>query len=297
MKVRLMKLLGLTALLGVIGCGVSERALTTAEKQIEQLKTAGVPDSTLSTVKVHLYQAKDARTRGNTGLAKKAVKSMNRELAAVEATFKENVNRLMPVIDSLRSVIRAARSGLTGLQLKKIDSMMVPVDSFVTMKWYLQAYTKAQEIAVNIPQFNKDEERSKELRSVLPGSWVCTNITKSKEVKGVHAVEKKIFTFGKDGKVTLLEKKNGQSGPFLKEDWEFRSWGDYDLHGDTIHLFIKRFASIRQDFERLYVEKVGSKVKKTWKKEPAETYDSLITDGSQDRYITWEDLKGDFERQ
>ena len=125
MMVRLIKFLCLTALLGIVSCGVSEKTLTAAEKKIDELKAAGVPDSTLSTVKVHLYQVKDAQQRGNTGVAKEAARNMKRELAAVEATYKENLTRLMPVIDSLKSVIRATRSGLTGLQLKKLDSMMV----------------------------------------------------------------------------------------------------------------------------------------------------------------------------
>lgn len=294
MKVRLCKLIGLTALLGIVACGVNEQTFTNAEKKIADLKAAGVEDSSLSNVKVFLYQARYAQQQGNTGLAKKAVKSMKHEMASVEATFKENLNHLVPVIDSLRSVIRATRSGLSGLQLKKLDSMMVAVDSFANQKWYLQAHTKAREIAAQLPQFSKDEERAKELKTLVPGEWVCTNITKSKEVKGVHAVEKKVFTFNRDGKVTLVENKKGQSGPFLREDWEFRSWGDYDMHGDTIHLFINRFASIRQNFERLYVEDGGKK--KVWKKEPQPTYDSTITDGSQDRYITFGDLKGDFSQ-
>lgn len=292
MKVRIIKLTGVTVLLSIVGCGVNEKTFTNAEKKIADLKSQGVMDSTLSTVKVLLYQARDAQQRGNTGLAKNTTKQLKRELASVEATFKETVNRLMPKIDSLRSVIRATRSGLTGLQLKKIDSMMVPVDSFMRLKWYLSAYSKAQEIGSMIPQFNKDEERAKELKTIIPGEWVCTNITKSKEVKGVHAVEKKIFTFNRDGSVLLIETKKGQSGPFLKEDWEFKSWGTYDMNGDTIHLFINRFASIRQNFERLYFEDGGKK--KVWKKEPQPTYDSLITDGSQDRYITYPDLKEDF---
>lgn len=294
MKVRLFKLLGVTVLLSIVACGVNEKTFITAEKKIADLKAQGVMDSSLSTVKVYLYQAKDAQERGNTGVAKKATKQMKRELASVEATFKEAVTRLMPKIDSLRSVIRATKSGLTGLQAKKIDSMMVPVDSLLNIKWYLSAYTKAQEIGNMIPQFNKDEERAKELKSIVPGEWVCTNITKSKEVKGVHAVEKKIFTFNRDGSVLLNENKKGQSGPFLKEDWEFKSWGKYDMDGDTIRLFINRFASIRQNFQRLYLENGGKK--KVWKSEPQPTYDSLITDGSQDRYITFTDLKGDFKQ-
>lgn len=293
MKIGLIKLLGLTALLGIVSCGVSEKTLTDAEKKLTDMKAMGVPDSTLSTVKVYLYQAKDAQSRGNTGIAKQAASNLKKELSAVETRYKEDINRLMPVIDSLRSVIKATRSGLSGLQLKNLDSMMVVVDSFTNMKWYLQAHTKAMEIGAAIPQFNKDEAVSKELRTAIPGEWVCTNFTKSKEVKGVNAVEKKIFTFMRDGKVALVENKKGQSGPFLKEDWEFRSWGNWDLHGDTIHLFIKRFASVRQNFSKIYVENG----KKVWKSEPQPTYDSTITDGSQDRYVVYQDLKDDFERK
>ncbi len=292
MKVRLFKLAGVTVALSIIACGVNERTFKSAEKKIADLKNQGVMDSSLSTTKVLLYQAKDAQQRGNIGLAKKTTKQMKREIAAVEATFRETVNRLMPKIDSLRSVIRATRSGLSGLQLKKLDSMMVSVDSLLNKKWYLAAYTKIKEIGDMIPQFNKDEERARELGNIIPGEWVCTNVTKSKDVKGVYAVEKKIFTFNRDNTVLLVENKKGQSGPFLKEDWEYKSWGKYDLHGDTIHLFINRFAAVRQNFERLYFEDGGKK--KVWKKEINPTYDSLITDGSQDRYVIYTDLKEDF---
>jgi len=269
MTVRLIKLFSLTALLTIVACGVSEKTLISAEKKVEELKAAGVPDSTLSSVKVYLYQAKDAREKGNRGVANTAAAAMKKELAAVDAQYKQDLARLGPVVDSLKSVIRAAKSSLAGLQAKKIDSMMVAVDSFYNKKWYLQAHTKAMEIANFLPELNKCEERAAELRKLVPGQWVCTNVTKSKEVKGVYAVEKKIFTFGRDGKVTLVENKKGQSGPFLKENWEFRSWGTYDMLGDTIHLFINRFAAVRQDFTRLYVENVGGRKKKVWKKRAA----------------------------
>lgn len=292
MMLRIIKLIGLTALITAVSCGVSERSLDNAQKRIDELKAAGVPDSALSGAKVYLYQAKDARQRGNTGLAKQADDSLKFYIAAAEAMHKDNLSRLMPVIDSLRSVIRSSRSGLTGLQLKKIDSMMVPVDSFIAINWYLQAFIKAQEITGSLQQLTLNEQRAVELKKKVPGKWVCTNITKSTENRAIRAVEKKTFTFSRDGKVALVEKKSGQSGPYLKEDWEFNSWGTYDFLGDTIHLFINRFASVKQNFERIHVENG----KKIWKKEPAETYDSLITDGSQDRYITYGDLAEDFVR-
>jgi hypothetical protein len=73
-----------------------------------------------------------------------------------------------------------------------------------------------------------------------------------------------------------VESKEGQSGTYLKEDWEFQSSGTYDFKGDTIMLSITRFASVRQDFERIHM-KDGNAV---WVKEPQPRYDSTITNGN-----------------
>jgi hypothetical protein len=168
------------------------------------------------------------------------------------------------------------------------------VDSFSKIDWQLQANTKAQEIVAAIPQFNFDAERAKELKGRLPGEWTCVTKTKGDNNKDINAVEYKIFTLDKDGKAKFVERKSGQSGPYLKEDWEFVSNGTWDVNGDTLCLFINRFAAVRQMFEKLHLEDGGKK--KYWKKEPQPTYDSTITDGSQDRYITFSDLKDDFEQ-
>jgi hypothetical protein len=55
-------------------------------------------------------------------------------------------------------------------------------------------------------------------------------------------------------------------------------------------MFINRFVCAKQNFDNMST-KDG---KKTWtlKKEP--TYDSAITDGSQDRWIPYTDLQKDF---
>jgi hypothetical protein len=47
-------------------------------------------------------------------------------------------------------------------------------------------------------------------------------------------------------------------------------------------------------FERMFILDGGKK--KEWRKEPKPTYDSTITDGSQDRFISFADLKEDFEQ-
>ena len=145
-------------------------------------------------------------------------------------------------------------------------------------------------VANMLPQLKFNEARVKELRGRIVGEWVCTNKTKNDENKAINAVEKKVFMFNKDGSAKLVETKKGQSSPVLKEDYEFNSYGTYDLLGDTVMIFIKRFAAVKQNFENM-VDKNG---KKAWETKKEATYDSTITDGSQDRWIPFTEMQADF---
>ncbi len=280
--------------LSIIGCGVSKRALEDAEKRINALSEKGVPDSSLSRAKVFLYQAKDAKQRGNVGLAKMSADSMRILIAQAEAMYEDNMNRLKPWIQQQKQHISQATAHLTGLQKKHADSLMGVIDSFIAMNWLLQAEAHINEFIDYIPKLKSDEERVEELRPRVPGTWTCTQRTKHTQDKNVNAVEYKIFTFNRDGSVKLVEKKRGQSTPYFKEDWEFQSYGNYDIKGDTIVLFIDRFKAVRQDFWDLKTDDRG---RKKWIKTSHETYDSAITDGSQDRFITFTDLKNDFVKR
>lgn len=295
MMKRLLLYVVLTFFVGLIGCGPSDNALNSADMRIKALKAKGVPDSSLSPAIVCLYQARETKKKSDWGPCREAAKQLRVELAKSEAIYRDNISNLKPSIDSLKNVLLAARNNYTHLELKKFDSLMAILDSLVRIDWLLQANTKAQQMVGMITSLNFDSDRSKELRDRVPGEWVCANVSKSPENKAINAVEKKIFTFNKDGSAKFVESKKGQSGPYLKEDWEFVTTGTWDINGDTVHLFCQRFASVRQNAERLFVTKDNRPIE--WKKEPpGPTYDSLITDGSQDRSVTFTDLKEDFEQ-
>lgn len=277
----------------VIGCGVSKRAIEKAEKRIAALSAKGVPDSSLSRAKVFLYQARDAKERGNAGLAKMSGDSMRILIAQAESMYEDNMNRIKPWLDSQKQLIARETAHLTGFHKKHADSSMAVIDSFIQINWLLQAEAHTKEFVKYLPKLKSDEERAAELRPRIPGTWTCTQVTKHSEDRTVHAVEKKIFTFGKGGDVRLVEKKSGKSTPYFKEDWQFVSKGKYDVKGDTILLLINRFSAVRQNFQDL---KKDDKGRKKWVKTSHPTYDSSITDGSQDRFITFHDLKTDFVR-
>lgn len=278
----------------VNGCSVSQRTLDDAQRRIDALKAKGVPDSSLSTALVYLYQAKDCNQRGNKGLARLSADSMRILIAQSEALYSENLIKLRPTIDSLIFILNKAKSELTGLQVKKLDSAMKVIESFSQKNWIYQVEATAKStVADMLPQLKFNEARARELHGRVPGEWVCINKTKNTENKAINAVEKKVFTFNRDGSVKLVETIKGQASPVLKEDVQFDSYGTYDLLGDTIMMFIKRFVAVKQNFED-HVDKNGKKV---WvpKKEP--TYDSVITDGSQDRWIPFTEMQADFVQE
>lgn len=283
----------LVAMATMIGCSVSKARLDNAESRIEALRAKGVPDSSLSRAVVFLYQARDAKQRGNAGLAKMSGDSMGILIAQAEAQYSDDMKRLRPFLESSKAAIAKEKTALSGLQLKEVDSLVAVIDSFARINWLLQAEAVTRDLLGRMNRLKFDEGRVKELRPRLTGTWVCTQRTKNKVVPEVNAIETKTFTFGSNGKTNLTEKKKGQSTAFFKEDWEFVSSGEYDLKGDTICLFINRFKAVRQHFWDLK-EKDG---RQQWVRTVHPSYDSTITDGSQDRYITFQDLKEDFSKR
>ena len=281
------------AFLILAGCSVSKRALNDAEKRVEALKSKGVPDSSLSRAKVFLYQAIDAKMRGNRGLARMSADSMRILIAQAESQYKDDMNRLKPWVQAKKQFIADETAELTGLHKKHLDSLVGIVDSFITINWLLQAEAHIKEVIKYLPKLKSDEERAAELRPRIPGVWTCSQVTKHSEDKSVHAVEKKIFSFSNNGTAQLVEKKQGKSTPFFKEDWEFISDGRWDVKGDTVVLFVEKFKAAKQDFW----DKKEKDGRTEWVKTSHPRYDSIIADGSQDRFITFHDLMGDFDKR
>jgi hypothetical protein len=274
------------------GCSVSQKAIDDAQKRVDILKAKGVPDSSLSDATKYLYGANYAKQKDEKTTAHKSLDSARILIAQAEALYAENLVKMKPETDSLVGVITNAKTGFTGLQAKKLDSAMAVIGNFSAKNWIYQVEDNAKKAVAMIPQLKFNEDRAKEIKARLPGEWVCTNVTKSDADKAVNAVEKKIFSFFKDGKAKLVETKKGQSSKNLKEDWEFQSSGTYDCLGDTVFIFVDRFASVRQNFESLKDEK-----KKIWEMKKEPTYDSVITDHSQDRWVPFEEMKQDFKQE
>jgi len=275
------------------GCGPSQKKLQEYENKIAELERLGVPDTALTDARVSLYQAKEESKRGNTSAASQSFDKLKEQVEKAEALYQQKLSQMGPVVDSLKLVISRTAESFTGRQKFRVDSMIAIVDSLAGLQWYLPAKTQAEEIVEALPTIELDQQTAEEVEKKTPGTWAASIVTKHPSDKSVHAIENKTFTFYRDGKAKFEERKKGKSAPNLEEDWSFTSWGSWEVGGDTIFMDVERFKVNRQNFKELHTDEEG---KTSWKSNNLPTYDSTITDGSQDRWVVYSEMVEDFKK-
>jgi hypothetical protein len=282
----------------VCGGGVNEAVLTESQARIDALRDKGVPAERLSMVRVHLHAAREHYEKNNNSLARRSLDSMRVHLETVESFYKEQVSTLGPTIDAAMATAGQAKRELVGFQVRKIDSITNIVDSFRRMNWLLQANNTAQELVGLIPALREDERKAASIRNRIPGEWMVRTTMSSAEHPEVNAVKTRVFRFGRPssgrlGTIHLTEGERGFTGPHLFVDYEFNTWGEWDLKGDTIMLVVNRLQATRQNF-RQRMAPDGPLVD-----QPQTPFDSTIGPKDKDRYrfILWSDLEGDFTRR
>jgi len=286
----LIGIFSLTALL-IAGCGVSEKAIQDGQAKIDALKEKGVPDSLLSQSKLYLRMASDGILHKNSSESSKGMSEFKKEISNIEKSAPSIISQLDSEINSVRSQAESIKARLTGHQVFKLDSAMSIVDSLLGLNNKAEAVAKIRNIQKMLPVLIEDEKKANEIKDKVYGTWTCTNVTKHSEDRTVNAVEKKIFILKRDGTAKFIEKKSGKSGLYLKEDYEYDSYGTFGFRGDTIYLSINRFVAVKQNFTRMTDVK-----KKIWTPDNHPPYDTTITDKSQDRFIAYQDLISDFKR-
>jgi hypothetical protein len=286
-------LIAIPALLMLIGCGVNDEKLEVANGRLAELTSKGLPDSLVSPAKVKLYETEESRKRSRNGQANNAFKEAITALDVAEAALEKAVTEKKPAVLADYSAKKEdATNTLKGLHLKAADSLLNVVDSLINIDFIYKAENKMIAVTELLPELKKQQKVADKLRPRIPGTWRYEAVASHAEDKSVNAVEKKTFSFYKNGKAKFVEQKKGKSSPFLKEDWLFITKGEWDLKGDTIHLLASQFACPRQKFTEKHI-KDGKTV---WENKNQPTYDSTITDGSQNRFITIQDLREDYKR-
>ncbi|MBN1577176.1 MAG: hypothetical protein JW913_11525 [Chitinispirillaceae bacterium] len=264
----------------------------TIEQRISALQEKGVPDTVLANVKLYLYQVNSARKASQAGAARTYGDSLKKGIVIAEAWYDQAMQTNKPIVEKLRKSFVDRKASLSGLQLQDADSLLKITDSLIAKNWLVQARTRMESFDTIIGVLVQNEEKAKEIRKKLVGTWKDVHELRPNEDEGYRwkAVETRIFKFGADGSFEGHEEMHGQTAPIRKEDWKFLSWGKYDLMGDTIYQFITREKCVQQLYHFL-----DPKTNK-WRREDQKTYDSTITNGAKDRFITFDDLKIAFKK-
>jgi hypothetical protein len=294
MNVLLRKLSVLSACCSAVvfftGCGVSEKKLSDAEQRMETLQQNGVPDSLLTESRVLISQSRTSKKLGNGLGAKTQFDSAMIIIAKAEAGYGAATADIKPAVEVLRKSLAEKKLNFSGAILKEADSLLAVIDSKINAKNWPDAKKIAVETQGIFSSLEKDQAVAKQIKPKLTGSW--SGIESFKD-EGANAVEKKQFVFFADGKIDIVEERTGLTTPEFKEDWKFQSGGTYDVKADTILIFITKEKCLKQSYQHL--KQKGKK--KEWVKVEKPTYDSVITNGKKDRYLTFDYLKEKFKKK
>jgi hypothetical protein len=266
--------------------GCSGKAIDEFETRLKALEASGTPDSLLSTIRVNIMQARSGQKTGNGTLIRQSLDSLKVQIPVVEKWYAGQSAANKAHVDGLVSQLNEKKKGLSGMQLKAADSLMVLTDSFISKNWYIQARRFVDELDTIMPTLIKDEAAAKKVSARLSGTWY---MTKKHRENRARALEQKVATFAKNGTFTMDESIKGQTSPTLKEDWQFKTSGTYSIKGDTILLSVQKEKCLRESYWNLR----GGR----WVKHSKKPYDTVITDGKKDRFLTFEYLKDEFKKR
>jgi hypothetical protein len=267
------------------GCG-SNKSITDLEARLKALEAKGIPDSILSSARFDLNKAKTGKMQGLSAEVHASLDSLKVHIDAAEKWSIGVMQANMARADSLSKLLSAQKTGLTGFQLKEADSLFSSIDSNFKKGWYLQARAAADHLDSLMPSLLRDEENAKQVSGKIIGTWT---MLKQHREDGANAVEKTKVSFLKDGSFAMDEEMKGQTGPQLKEDWQFITHGNYGLKGDTILLMTQTEKCPRQIYWNLNDNN-------KWVKSEKKPYDTVITDGSKDRSIAFSYLKENYKK-
>jgi hypothetical protein len=163
------------------------------------------------------------------------------------------------------------------------------IDSLVKGDLIIDAQTEVAKVLAVMPSLKTAQGLADKTKPLLFGKWKDVHTVKADEGNFKYT-ETTFYDFKKDGTFEGNEERKGQSSQFFKEDWEFLSWGTYDLKGDTVFLFVTREKCPRQVYTQLNVKD------NKWVEQKKTTYDSTITDHGKDKSIPFTYLKQNFKK-
>jgi len=285
-----------TIALMLVGCGgVKQEQINTVTNRLDELAQTGLPDSVL-------LEARDAVFKINVGQSENDNVKVSEnydialiELAKADSILAQSIQDRKPVVaERLATLLSSSDEQLKGLHRKAIDSILTETGALLEKNWIIDAEALIIEGDSLFEALKEQQVEAETLRPRLVGTWKFSKTITNQMDPEVNALQEKTFVLRRNGTAEFIESKKGKSGPKLKEDWYFKSSGTWEMKGDTIHILTNHFFSPRQNFWDYKDGNDDGKLE--WVLNAQPTYDDSITDGSQDRHISYSNLIEDFSK-
>jgi len=267
------------------GCG-NKVSIEEGKAKIAELSQKGVPERTMSTFKMYLFQMETAKKTGNSSLFRTYQDSLTTALRAFESEMSALLESSGPFMDSLRQACTEKMAGLKGLHLKEAEKGAVVVDSLMKTNQVLWARDRLESFALDLDTLVMQQKLADSLRPQFVGRWITESESADRRFKIVERTE---IHMRNDGTLFIMEGKKGDTSEDSKEDWEFHTFGTWDLLGDVAHHHITREKRVRQTVQ--WRDQSGK-----WNTKREAPYDSTVAKGSKDRFAAWEGLNKDYKK-
>ncbi len=273
------------------GCGTSTKNdIRDVSRTIDSLKNIGVPDTILTDFELARFSANNEFEKGSKSKASQIIVKAKKDLEKVKAEFSQTFVRIEEKLNQKLDTLKRANIDFTGIRHDIIGKSIATADSLVAVSQILKANSIVDELIKKLPKLIEDEKRAKRISKIVQGDWIRKTKEKNKE-DGSNFNETEEYIIKRNGKIIVKEFKKGYHNKQVYMDYKYTSYGTYKLNGDTVKIFINRIKGYNKN--KLLV----NEAKKEWKKVNEPPFDSLVTNGSEDRFQTYRELSEHFKKR
>jgi len=243
----LIGLLTAAAVLLLVGCASFDDKSKDVGKRLSILEQKGVPDSIISPARLAYSTAQGEKRRNKPDAADKKMKEAIALVKAAEVSLEKSLTETKPdVIARLNALSAKAGKDFRGLHKAEADSLLKAADSLIKIDYIFKANDIVRNFENDYSKKVKDQATADSLALRIVGTWTFLDTAKHSEDKNVNAVDRKVFTFRKDGSAYFLGEKKGQVSPYARIDAKFETFGTWDIKGDVIHITATKFVQHKQ---------------------------------------------------
>jgi hypothetical protein len=275
------------------GCsrGPKMSQITEVVEQVSHYKEAGVPDQITGPAESAINNARNARLQGNGTAARKYYREALKYVEDAEEALETAADSLRPeIVQKLSALDAEAEKHLSGLHLEAYETQKAEVEELLDINHVYRAERSAENLEEELASLREQQEHADSIASKIIGRWVHRDTASSEIHEEIDAITVQTIEFTSDGRARYRNKKDGQINEHEKMFYEFIDKGTYDIKGDTVHIFVDTFETVRKRMEVLRDGEWDTIVDEDPQVEE-------ITDGSQDVPVTYTTLDLDFTKQ